>query len=352
MKYPLYLLLLLILAACEPPPSGQQAPVTGISTGNPQADQFVGGLVEGISDLSTEFQELARPSKVQAWVDKLIVKGQPGSNMPQVATMKEGELATYLKQRTVRKSEFTLRGQRYYEPWILIRTKDSIMGWVHEGGIRYMEEDLLSLLSGGQGSSTTQRTRGLDSSNDPAAPAETMDFFILPGQRMGPIKVGTSEEALVRLYGAASVGRSTVRTTGENMEPCTVLMPGTVNELRITWKDESRNRIKAVYLDRPGRWISPMGLRVGMSLSDLTKANKSPLSFYGFNWEYSGTISSYRNGALGKYEKYFYVVLSPRNSQQVASLLSNFQGNQVLSSNKEGIEQLDLVVNRVVVYLD
>lgn len=347
-------MLLLTLAACEPPPSGQQSPGAGLSTGNPQADQFVEGLIEGVSDLSVEFQELAKPNKVQAWVDKLIVKGQPGTNMPQVATMKEGEIATYLKQRTVRKSEFTLRGQRYYEPWLLIRTKDSIMGWVHEGGVRFVEEDLLSLLSGGQsGGSATQRTRGLDSSPQPKATEETMDFLMIPGQRVGPLKLNTSEEALLRLYGPGNVARSTVRTTGDKTEACTVLMAGTNNELRITWKDETRARIKAIYLDKPNsRWLSQQGLKVGMELFDLTKANKSPISFYGFNWEYSGTVSSYRNGVLGKSEKYFYAVLTPRNSQQAAGLLRNFQGDQVFSSNKEGIEQLDLVVSRLVIYLD
>jgi hypothetical protein len=355
MKHPFFLLMLLLAAACEPPPSGQQAPVSGLSTGNPQADQLVEGLIEGVSNLSVEFEEMAKPNKVQAWVDKLIVKGQPGTNMPQVATMKEGEIATYLKQRTVRKSEFTLRGQRYYEPWLLIRTKDSIMGWVHEGGVRYVEEDLLSLLSGGQGggAGATQRTRGMDSSQEPAAVSETRDFLIVPGQRIGPMKLTTSEEALIRLYGPGNVGRSTVRTTGTNTETCTVLMAGTNNELRITWKDETHARIKAIYLDKPNSsWLSAQGLRVGMGLMDLTKANKSPISFYGFNWEYGGTVSSYRNGVLGKYEKYFYAVLLPRNSQQAAGSLRNFQGDQIFSSNKEGIEQLDLVVSRLVIYLD
>lgn len=357
MRYILPLFLtLLMYAACEPLPprqeGGGEGTGVGISTGNPKADQVVEGFLEGVSNLSVEFQELARPNKVQAWVDNLIVNGQPGKGMPKVATLKEGEIATYLKQRTVRKSEFKLRDQRYYEPWILIRTQDSIMGWVHEGGIRYVEEDLLSLLKGGNNSGTSsQRTRGL--SDAPQPEADALDFQFIPGTRVGPIKLNTSEEALLRIYGPGNVARGTVRTTGDKTEACTVLMTGTNNELRITWKDDNRSRVKAIYFDRPGaRWLSKEGLKVGMEMLDLTKANKSPISFYGFNWEYSGTVSSFRNGRLGKYEKYFYAVLSPRNAGQVSHIQKNFMGDQVFSSNKDGVEQLDLVVSRLVVYLD
>ena len=338
-------LLILGLSACQlPSQQGKQG-----KQGLPQLDeQIVGNIVEGIQDLSSEFQELSRPNKVQAWVSSLIVKSQPGKDMPQIGTMKEGETAEYLYQRTVRKTEFTLRGQRFIEPWILIRMQNGTMGWVHEGGVRFLAPNLQDLLSGPNPASNTNpaaRTRGI-----PANPAQ--NFLVTPGSKVGPITVNTSEMELVQLYGANNVGRGTVSAPEKGEIPCSIIMPGTKDELRITWKDDSRTKVKEVYINQSGgRWHTKQGLSVGLSLLELAKANKSPVNFYGFKWAYSGTVSSWRNGTLAPYDKYCYVVLSP-DPRASANLVKKFTGNQVFTSNHPDLGPLNIHISRVVVYLD
>jgi len=117
------------------------------NTGSGATSQLNDGFVEELVELGTEVQEMAKPNKVRAWVSKLIVKAQPGKEMPQVGLMEEGEVAEYLYQRTVRKSEFSLRGQRFYQPWILIKTQSGVMGWVHEGGVSYLTPDYEQILN-------------------------------------------------------------------------------------------------------------------------------------------------------------------------------------------------------------
>ena len=130
-----------IFQSCELPPPPDQAGGTPSSNSQP-THPSAGEVVEGLQAISEDVAELARPNKVQAWVDKLIVKAQPGKDMPQVATMEEGEMATYLYQRTVRKESFNLRGQQFNEAWILINTQNGVMGWVHEGGVRFVNPAL------------------------------------------------------------------------------------------------------------------------------------------------------------------------------------------------------------------
>lgn len=326
------------LASCDPPQEGQKLTLP--------KDQLDTKLVEEFQDLSTEFQEMAKPNQVQAWVDKLIVKAQPGQDMPEVGKMKEGEIATYLKQRTVRKSEINLRGQRYYEPWILIQREDGTLGWVHQGGVKFVAPDFLTML---EKPKEQVQTRGLEKK---AQPDESVNVMI-PGKKVGNITLKTTEEDIIRAFGPGQVSRGTVLASATNTEVCTIVMGNTRDELRITWKDETHTEIKAVYVMYPdGKWFTNQGIRVGMDLLELTKINKSPVNFYGFNWEYSGTIVGWRNGAVEKYEKLFYVVLAPKNPQQVSPLLSKFQGEAVYSSNTEGVDQLDLIVSRIVVYLD
>jgi hypothetical protein len=326
-------LLLLLLPGCVQP----SQPAGG--GGNPPAE-----LVRGLDNVSTEVQELARPKLVQSWVDNLIVKAQPGKDMPQVALLREGETAEYLYQRTIRKSEFVLRGQRFYEPWILIRTQAGLMGWVHEGGVRFLGEDLRDLL-GNPAPQPNARSRQPEQQ-----PAPSQDRLLVPGKKAGAITVSTSEEDLVKRFGLDQVGRGEVLTSGQQKEACTVLFPDSNDELRITWKDESRKRVKAIYLDRPrSNWRTAQGLSVGLKLTELAKINEAPLSFFGFNWEYGGTVSTWKNGTLAPFQKHFYAVLSPGRQDEA---LSRFSGNQVFTSNAQGLEALDIAVHRIVVYLD
>jgi len=334
-------LILLCLISCEPP---QTATGGGVSQ---PPDQTIENIVEDFQELTVEFQELARPNYVEAWVDQLIVKSQPGTDMPEIARMREGEVARYLKQRTLRKTEFKLRGQRYYEPWLLVRTKDSIMGWVHQGGVRFVQQNFLTQLIGEE----QMRTRGLDAT--PAATQSKENTVIVPGRQVGPIQLNTSEEELIKIFGPSQVQRGTINTSEVNIEQSTIIYPNTRDEIHITWKDQSRSEVKAIYFTRAdSKWYTQRGLTVGMDLLALTKVNEGPINFYGFNWEYGGTVNSWRKGTLDRFDKYFYVVLSPRNPTATKSLIQKFSGNNIYSSNTEGVEQLDLVVSRVVVYLD
>lgn len=341
-----YLVLILSLWGCMPPESGG----IGKLPEDSPAGELLQDLVSGAQELTVEFQELAKPDKVEAWVDQLIVKAQPGKDMPEVARLREGEVATYLKQRTLRKAEYTLRGQRYYEPWILIKTQDSIMGWVHQGGVRFVQPNLLNLIEGSQPAQQIQ-TRSMEP-NARTTPTAT-DHLIIPGKQVGDLTLNTTEASLISKLGPEKVTRGSVQTSSVNIETATVLYAGTPEEIRITWKSEERQKIKAIYLNKfNSPWRLATGLQVGISMLDLTKINEAPVNFYGFNWEYAGVVNSYRNGRLAKYEKYFYLVLAPRRPKAVNDLLSKYNGDKLFTSNSEGVEQLDLIVERIVVYLD
>ena len=326
---PIYYIIYLfvgLFTACTPPITDPNNP------GSPTLPA-VDNLVEDFKDLSIEFQELTRPNYVESWVDQLIVKSQPGTNMPEIGRMREGEVATYLKQRTLRKSEFTLRGQRFNEPWILIKTQDSVMGWVHQGGVRFVEPGFLDAFNP-NARYPAVRTRSMD--GVPANP-EVNKFLISPGKSVGQIKESTTEEQLVTLFGPGMVSRGTVNTSTVNREAATLVYPNSTDELRLTWKDENRSQIKAVYVDKQGgKWKTKEGVQIGMSLTDLCKVNEAPITFYGLNWEYGGTIQSWKKGRLASYEKKFYIVLSPRTNQAAKEYGAKYAGNTVYSSNTVG----------------
>lgn len=345
----LWLSFLLSLAACVPPNQQGQQTAPGQPAPSDVYTTPIVDLIDAAEDLSVELTEKGLPDKVEAWVDNLIITAQPGSGMPEIARMKAGDKATYLHQRTLLRKEAVLRGQRFKARYILIQLGSGQMGWVHEGGIKYVYPRFQKVIDEvvATATSTNQRTRG--GSAVAVLPA-TEQRVIVPGIKVGPIRKNTSQEDLVEIYGGTRVGLSTV-STPEGDEPCTVVFPGEPSELRITWKNTERTQIKAVYIDkRESTWFTREGLGVGLPLTEIAKVNQHPFSFYGLGWQYGGVIESWKNGSMGKYQKAFYAVISSAKTN--AAIPSNLTGDKLISSNDSGADGVDLVLGRLVVYLD
>src|SRR5262249_17585108 len=46
-------------------------------------------------------------------------------------------------------------------------------------------------------------------------------------------------------------------------------------------------------------WTAPHGLKLGMALEDVEKANGKPFKLSGFGWDYGGLVVDWNKGALG-----------------------------------------------------
>lgn len=336
----------ILFIGCEPIPrqNGSTATTPGAG-GKLDVTEPISNIIDFAEKFSIDAQELTKPKKIRAWVDGLIVTQQPGMKDLEIAKMKAGEEAEYMYQSTLRKVTRTLRGQNFNERYILITTKDGQLGWVHEGGVRYVRPAFEQLVEQFlTPSDPNKRTRGPS-----LAPA--LDFRIIPGQSVGPIRKSSSEGDLVQIYGAGQVHRGFTTNPENPSIPCTVVMPATPNEIKIVWENADRTRVKEVhFLKENSNWFTPEGLSSGLAFSELIKANKAPISFHGFNWKYSGTVSSWGKGSLSRYANKFYTILKPRIP--MAQVPSRFIGDKVLSSNMADLDGVYIYVEKLVVYLD
>ena len=69
--------------------------------------------------------------------------------------------------------------------------------------------------------------------------------------------------------------------------------------------------IQELRVRAPGsRWRDASGLRMGMTLSELVALNGAPISFYGLEWDYGGTVQDWHGGKLanGVGERLFHRV--------------------------------------------
>ena len=110
-----------------------------------------------------------------------------------------------------------------------------------------------------------------------------------------------SEQDIIAAFGPNSISTDTGSLPeGMGIYLYNKLNAGTENEVSFVWEDEEKMTDLA-YVEISGRssdWRTEQGVRLGMLLPVLQEINQEPFIFYGFEWDYSGTISDYQDGNL------------------------------------------------------
>jgi hypothetical protein len=138
----------------------------------------------------------------------------------------------------------------------------------------------------------------------PAPPAETAsptvasEDWTLPGT-LGPL---TTRQALEARFGKANIREETFDgAEGIGTYPALVVFPDDPSRrLELVLDAEDKDApIQELRVRAPGsRWRDASGLRMGMALSELVALNGAPISFYGLEWDYGGTVQDWHGGRL------------------------------------------------------
>ena len=138
--------------------------------------------------------------------------------------------------------------------------------------------------------------------NEKKSTAKTDDNLVTE-ESWGPIKRSTPYEKLITLFGAENV-RDSVAYGPEGLDSvmATFIYPGQNREMVVYWSDSLIHQdIGSVETYQPGSpYHTATGLKTGSTLQDLLAVNGQQINFYGFGWDYGGTIISYNNGPLQK----------------------------------------------------
>ena len=121
---------------------------------------------------------------------------------------------------------------------------------------------------------------------------------MLPGT-LGPL---TTRQALEARFGKAHVREETFDgAEGIGTYPALVVFPDDPSRrLELVLDAEDKDApIQELRVRAPGsRWRDASGLLMGMTLSELVALNGAPISFYGLEWDYGGTVQDWHGGKL------------------------------------------------------
>jgi hypothetical protein len=199
-----------------------------------------------------------------------------------------------------------------------------------------------------------------------SATAQTNDWLLVPGVRVGPVTAKTVRADVARLFPGASVQEDALELEEGFVLPATfVAREKRAESLAIVWTGKTAEaHPKQVFLCRGrGRaeckWhaVAPGGtIAVGVTMLDLEKINGGGFTVHGFGYGYGGNVESWDGGAIGKFdcnnslsvgvdgarnrEGEFTVAVTSEEKQ-------SFSGNRSIASSNAGLRKLNPAVTEI-----
>jgi hypothetical protein len=116
----------------------------------------------------------------------------------------------------------------------------------------------------------------------------------------GPWAPDTTEDALRRHFGTAQVSRQRIDVGEGELEDGSVIYPNTPRlRILVLWKDSvGRRHPSSVRLRRGSTQVIYDGIGIGTTLKAIERLNGRPFLLAGFDFDYSGTVTSWLGGRL------------------------------------------------------
>jgi hypothetical protein len=118
----------------------------------------------------------------------------------------------------------------------------------------------------------------------------------------GPFAKASSHLALATRYGSQNLTFAEVDGPDGTKLNASVLYPNDPKRrLEVLWKNEAaRSETSLIAINGQSTWTAPRGLRLGMQLAALEKANGKPFKVSGLDKDNVGSVIDWQGGALAK----------------------------------------------------
>jgi hypothetical protein len=169
------------------------------------------------------------------------------------------------------------------------------------------------------------------------------DPSLITDSSWGAITKKSDYAALQKIFGTANVKDE--RICGPeciDSIDVSILYPNTKNEAIIYWQDSLYHKkigMIECYSDS-ANYHTSSGLKINTGITELLKLNAQKINFYGFGWDYGGSIISYNGGTLEKSPVHFGLDIRYDESNTDNQLMGDIELNTDMPAVKKIIDKI------------
>ena len=132
--------------------------------------------------------------------------------------------------------------------------------------------------------------------------AQSDDGLIVPGERVGPVTLNSTEASLLRLLGKKAQKRTIDLGQGFSEPGLSIYSDDPTRWLQVLFAEGQPHRTNtAIIRCKPGfpcHWHTASGIGMGTRLKELERSNGKPFVIYGWGFDGAGVVHSYEGGKL------------------------------------------------------
>ena len=124
-----------------------------------------------------------------------------------------------------------------------------------------------------------------------------LDYTIDPHNGFGPIDASADLASLQAKFGQENVKAGDVYLGEGTVGPGAIVFPNTPEQVEVYFGTENSGEPGFARTEETdSKWRTANGLHIGSSLAELNRLNGTPVSFYGFDWDYGGSVADWHGG--------------------------------------------------------
>ena len=134
----------------------------------------------------------------------------------------------------------------------------------------------------------------------PAVAQAPTDFLVIKNERVGPITKDSTEASLRKAFGTEHVKAEQLYVgDGQELPGLAIYPDDPERRIEVIWEEGSTSKIAFIQIqgDR-SQWKTPEGVTLGTTLLELEKLNGRPFDLFGLAWDFGGTVTDWKGGAL------------------------------------------------------
>jgi hypothetical protein len=167
----------------------------------------------------------------------------------------------------------------------------------------------------------------------------------IPGEKVGLIAKNFTEEDIIKAYGKENVKREEISLGEGEMSMATAVFPNSNKTIFVSWKigKEFKEIAEVLIENENSPWKTAQGIGIGTNLAELVKINGKNFQFAGFEWDYSGIVTSWDGGSISDKLNLF---LEPGNPE---AIYPDLLGDALFPSDHPKTKGADLKVRTMII---
>ncbi len=163
---------------------------------------------------------------------------------------------------------------------------------------------------------------------------------------INPVSASDTARSLFARFGKAAQLATLPGGEGTEIPGLLIWPDDPKRRIEVAFQSEAREQLLFIRLTQESEW-KVAGIGMGDTLERVIAINEGPINFFGFEWDYAGTVADYRGGKLEQLDGGCMPLMTLSYDAEFTNLPSGLIGDAIVPSTSKDVPKDGLKVSEL-----